>query len=91
MTSAPQPLEGELSFARVPQLLQQAAALAQHGELDLARVSRADSAGLALLLELSRRAKAGGKTLRIRGAGEQVLRLARYFGLDSVLHFEPTS
>jgi phospholipid transport system transporter-binding protein len=88
MTTTQGALEGELSFTRVPQLLHHAAQLAAGGELDISGVSRADSAGLALLIELSRRARAGGGTLRIRGAGEQVLQLARYFGLEQVLHFE---
>jgi len=79
-------LEGELSFAQVPQQLRQAEALIAGGSLDLSRVSRADSAGLALLLELSRRSRPA--TLVIRGANEQVLQLSRFFGLDKILHFE---
>ncbi len=79
-------LEGELSFAQVPQQLRQAEALIAGGSLDLSRVSRADSAGLALLLELSRRSRT--RPLVIRGANEQVLQLSRFFGLDKILHFE---
>ena len=56
--------------------------------LDLSGVSNADSAGLALLLELSRRSKAKGLHLSIRGANEQIMQLARFFGLDQILHFE---
>lgn len=78
-------LEGELSFAQVPQLVRQAESLVAGGSLDLSRVSRADSAGLALLLELSRRSRG---TLKIRGANQQVLQLSRFFGLDKILHFE---
>ncbi|MDR3419601.1 MAG: STAS domain-containing protein [Nevskia sp.] len=81
-------LEGELSFATVPQLLRQADALLAGGILDLSRVTRVDSAGLALLLELSRRSKSRGARLGIRGADPQILRLAGFFGLDQVLHFE---
>lgn len=79
-------LEGELNFAQVPQHLRRADDLIAGGSLDLSRVTRADSAGLALLLELNRRV--GGRTLAIRGANEQVLQLARFFGLDKILHFE---
>ncbi|HWY24696.1 MAG TPA: STAS domain-containing protein [Nevskia sp.] len=79
-------LEGELSFAQVPQQLRQADALIAGGSLDLSRVTRADSAGLALLLELNRRSR--GRTLVIRGANQQVLQLASFFGLDKILHFE---
>jgi len=81
-------LQGELNFARVPQLLAQAHALGIGGVLDLSGVSNADSAGLALLLELSRRSKAKGLHLSIRGANEQIVQLARFFGLDQILHFE---
>jgi phospholipid transport system transporter-binding protein len=83
---AQESLEGELSFAQVPQQLRRAEALIAGGSLDLSRVSRADSAGLALLLELSRRS--GSRPLVIRGANEQVLQLSRFFGLDKILHFE---
>lgn len=76
-------LQGELSFATVPALLRRAAGAA---ELDLAGVTRADSAGLSLLLELTRRA--GGKGLRLRNANDQVRGLARFFGVDSLLDFQ---
>jgi phospholipid transport system transporter-binding protein len=81
-------LDGELSFARVPQLLRRAEALAAGDVLDLSRVSRTDSAGLALLLELGRRSQARGKVLAIRGASKQVIDFAVFFGLDKVLRFE---
>lgn len=81
-------LEGELSFARVPHWLAQADALAATDALDLERVSRADSAGLALLLELSRRARQRGRTLNFRNAPAQLIQLASFFGLDGVLHFD---
>ncbi len=82
-------LEGTLGFARVPQLLAQAqAAVDADGVLDLGGVSHADSAGLALLLDLSRRCKTRGQTLRIRGAQPQLLQLAHFFGLDRILHFD---
>lgn len=79
-------LQGELNFARVPQLLRQAEALAAAGVLDLGEVSRADSAGLALLLELNRRSQ--GRPLALRNAAPQVRNLARFFGLDQILRFE---
>ncbi|WP_293369293.1 STAS domain-containing protein [Nevskia sp.] len=81
-------LEGELSFARVPHWLTQADALASAEALDLSRVSRADSAGLALLLELSRRAQRQGHALRLLGAPMQLVQLATFFGLEGVLRFE---
>ena len=88
VSTTPEPLEGEVCFAGVPQLLRRADKLAATGTLDLSRVTRVDSAGLALLLELSRRCKARGGKLVLRGADERLLRLARFFGLDGILHFE---
>lgn len=88
MSGATAALSGELTFARVPQLLAQAEALGSGGVLELGGVSKADSAGLALLLELSRRSKARGQQLSIRGAGGQIVQLARFFGIDQILHFE---
>lgn len=82
-------LEGELSFARVPHWLAQADALAGAGTLDLSRVTRADSAGLALLLELRRRARAAGQALRFAAAPPQLTGLAAFFGLHDVLALEP--
>ncbi|MGH8460843.1 MAG: STAS domain-containing protein [Stenotrophobium sp.] len=75
-------LSGELRFATV------AAALAQAGgadTLDLTSVTRADSAGIALLLELRRRASKRGHALRISGANSQVRGLIRFFGLENIL------
>lgn len=77
-------LSGELRFATVM------AALKQAGDgtsetLDLSDVSRADSAGIALLLELQRRAHASGRSLRITGANEQLHGLIRFFGLEKIL------
>jgi len=88
VTTAQGILQGELDFTHVPQLLAQAEALSADGILDLGGVSNADSAGLALLLELSRRSKARGRHLSIRGANGQIVQLARFFGLDKILRFE---
>ena len=77
-------LSGELRFATVMKALQQAGN--ETGDaLDLSAVPRADSAGIALLLELHRRARARGRTLRISGANEQVSGLVRFFGLGHIL------
>lgn len=77
----------DLSFASVPDWLARADALIAGGRLDLGGVRRADSAGLALLLELSRRAKERGQTLILQGANPQVTGLAAFFGLEGILHF----
>ena len=72
-------LTGELSFASVPAALDQADALIADGQIDLSGVTRTDSAGLALLLELTRRARVNGKQLRD---------LVKFFELDAALTFE---
>lgn len=79
---------GELNFDTVTGWLERADALVSAGQVDLSGVSRADSAGLALLLELKRRSQAAGRALRIVGANAQVLGLARFFGLEQILDFE---
>jgi phospholipid transport system transporter-binding protein len=82
-------LTGELSFAQVPALLPRVRAEIESGdgpvELDLAGVTRVDSAGLALLLELTRAARRRGRDLRCTGAPEQLRRLADFFGLAPLL------
>ncbi len=81
-------LTGELSFASVPRLLAQADSLAAEGRLDLSGVSKADSAGVAFLLELTRRAKRAGRSVTFTGAPAQVRDLIRFFDLESALQLE---
>ena len=81
-------LSGELTFANALAALD--GARAQAGapgplELDLSRVTRVDSAGLALLLELARLARSAGRELRCTHAPEQLRRLAEFFGLSQLL------
>ena len=82
------PLEGELTFAQMSALLPRIDALSATQALSLRGVTRTDSAGLAFLLELTRRARARGIELSIRDAPLQVIDLARFFGLDSILRFD---
>ena len=82
-------LEGELSFRSATATFAKARAAIEDGqgpvELDLSGVTRVDSAGLALLLELARLAKARGRELRCARAPEQLRRLADFFGLTPLL------
>ena len=86
-------IAGELSFATVLKALDGARGALAAGpntastafEVDLSGVTRADSAGLALLLELSREARAAGRELKCLGAPEQLRRLAGFFGVTEVL------
>ncbi|HVT36463.1 MAG TPA: STAS domain-containing protein [Nevskiaceae bacterium] len=75
---------GELSFATARGLLE---ALGGADSIDLTAISRADSAGISLLLELTRRAQARSRTLTLHNANAQVRSLARFFGVDSLLEF----
>lgn len=82
-------LPGELDFANILAALERARAELASGsgplELDLSGVTRADSSGLALLLELSRMARARKRELRITRAPAQLRRLAEFFGLNGLL------
>ena len=80
-------LSGKLGFAEVENLLARLDALAAAPSLDLSRVEQADSAGFALLIELTRRARAQGRTLTFTGATPGVRRLAGFMGLDGILNF----
>ena len=81
-------LEGELGFATVP------AVLAHPGtdirgtadlEVDLKGVTRADSAGLALLLEWLRESEQAGRRIAFVNVPPQLLSIARVCGLDEIL------
>lgn len=78
-------LPSTLSFSTAPALLAQADALIASGSLDLATVARADSAGISLLLELTRRAQKSGIQLKITGANDQIRSLLKFFDLDTML------
>lgn len=86
-------LAGELKFASTPEALAQASAAVAAAEtsapivLDLSGITRVDSAGLALLLELTRAARAHGGKLQIEKSPQQLRELAEFFGLDELLAF----
>lgn len=80
-------ITGELSFATVPGVLPQIGKLLSAGTLDLSGVTRADSAGVALLLELRRR---HGRPLPITALSPQLSSLVEFFHLGTVLA-QPTA
>ena len=84
-------LEGELSFATVAALWRETP-FPPPGEgplvVDLGGVVRADSAGLALLVEWMRAARRAGRPLRYRTIPAQMLAIARVSSLDQVLPLE---
>jgi len=82
-------VNGELSYATVPDLLEQGAALlagrSARVRLDLGGVTRADSAGLALLVEWLRAARGRRADIVFRNVPPQMLAIARVSGLDGIL------
>ncbi|RLK46884.1 phospholipid transport system transporter-binding protein [Alkalispirillum mobile] len=84
-------LSGDLSFDTVPGLWAQAERLfrdAERVELDLGAVGRTDSAGLALLVALARRARQRGRSIRYTHFPEQLLAMARLSGLAGLLELD---
>jgi len=78
-------LQGPLQFSTVAPWFAQADALAADEVVDLAAVTHCDSAGAALLLELQRRARAKGRSLRFINAPAQLRDLVNFFGAGPVL------
>lgn len=83
-------VSGELTFSTVNALLNESRAILFSGagealELDLGEVSRADSAGLALLIQWMRMAHHGGRTIRFLNLPQQLLAIAEASDLDEIL------
>jgi len=81
-------IEGVLGFSGVDAVLARAPEILAAGVLDLAAVSTIDSAGVSLLLELTRRAQAADRPLMIRGASAQVRALVAFFKVEPLLRFD---
>lgn len=81
-------LEGELGFATVPAILAHPGADISGTadiEVDLRGVTRADSAGLALLVEWLRESERAGQRIAFVNVPPQLLSIARVCGLDRIL------
>lgn len=82
-------LRGELGFATVTPLLQSSSAMfSQGGEdiiVDLAEVSRADSAGLSLLIQWWRQALEQQRSIAYMHLPAQMMAMARLGGVDELL------
>jgi phospholipid transport system transporter-binding protein len=82
-------VDGALTFDTVPDIYQSSVGLVTEGAgpltVDLATVRKADSAGLALLVEWRQRAGHAGRELRFTNVPEQVKSLTRVSGLSAVL------
>ena len=84
-------LEGELSFASVPAVLRlsgRGLTSTREIRVDLQGVTRADSAGLALLVEWLREAERAGRVITFINVPEQLLAIARVCGLDEILSLQ---
>lgn len=85
-------VRGELTFGTVTRLSSESAPLFASGperlEVDLGEVSRADSAGLALLIEWLRRARENGKAILFRRVPPQIRAIARVSDLEGILPWE---
>ena len=79
------PLSGDLTFPRMREWLERADELAAAGTLDLGGVEHADSAGVAFLLELTRRARASGRDLVLANVGQDFRGLLEFLQVDDVL------
>jgi phospholipid transport system transporter-binding protein len=81
-------LSGEVGFDDAARLLAEGDAAfgnLQRAEIDLSRVTRADSAGLALLLEWSVSAAAAGRSLRYRNLPSAIASLAGISDVEELL------
>ncbi len=79
---------GELTFATVNALLEQAPAVFENHHLlniDLARVTRSDSAGVALLIDWLRLAKSTNKEIMFYNIPTQMLAIANASSVDELL------
>ncbi|MFW5450756.1 MAG: lipid asymmetry maintenance protein MlaB [Methylophagaceae bacterium] len=79
---------GELSFTTVNNVLVEMASLLENVtsiDIDLAEVTRSDSAGLALLIEWMRSADKESKEIVFHNIPEQMLAIAGASGLDEIL------
>ena len=81
-------LSGELDFETVPALLQHRGVQMEAGKnltIDLAEVTRVDSAGLALMIEWLRESERKNLDMTFTNVPEQLLSIARVCGLDEIL------
>lgn len=87
-------VSGELTFATVPAVLRETRGWFTEGgaiAVDLAGVSRADSAGLALLLEWLRSAKQRSARVVFEHMPAQIHAIARLTALEPVLEMGPAA
>lgn len=85
-------INGELNFSTVPHLFAESKWVESDSSsrlsVDLSEVTRADSAGLSLLLSWVRRAHAHQKTLAFSHVPDQLRNIARVSGVAELLEFD---
>lgn len=74
-----------LSFERAARGYARADELIADGHIDLSAVTQVDSAGIALLLEMARRARRRGAALEFVQAPPQLRGLLAFFGVGELL------
>ena len=82
---------GDLNFKTVSDLFMNSTEMFTDGstvEIDLARVGRVDSAGLALLIEWMKIAHLKNIRIRFRNLSEQMYAIARTSELDGILSID---
>jgi phospholipid transport system transporter-binding protein len=83
-------ISGDMTFYTVPDLWRDSEDMLQQGRdvvVDLRDVHRADSAGLALLIEWTRQARQNSVTINFKHVPESLMALARMTGLNNILPF----
>jgi phospholipid transport system transporter-binding protein len=82
-------ISGELTFTTVPEVVRSGVGDLGGGavQLDLAGITRVDSAGIALLIDLTRRVRKRGGEISLLHAPPQLMAIAGVSGLDAVLPF----
>ena len=83
-------INGELTFSTVPELSRAGfGAVGAEGpvQLDLEGITRIDSAGIGLLIELIRSVRKRGGDISLIHAPQQLMAIATVSGLDTVLPF----
>ena len=81
-------VSGELTLATAKAVLSESTRLFDNAarlDIDLANVTRADSAGLALLVAWMLQARVGNKPIQFQHVPSQMLAIAKASGLDDIL------
>lgn len=84
-------ITGVVDFSTVPSLMSKVVAIYKIGkqssfmelDIDLSQVTACNSAGLALILEMAKDARANNITLQLEKIPESLLSIARAYGIES--------